>query len=218
MAKRKKSSKLLWHKIILLTSVLSVLSYFVYSSLLSPIDVNEVSTSDTTDRFSVDNITPPPGCTYQQVQCIKAPCDPILVCTGSTSSPAPVVCAKDLMICPDGTEVGRTGPECEFVCGANPTASPDYMSPSPVLVPVQALVPVLVPVHPQPLSRALPVTSATTAMTMVARSLSAGIASVGSMNTTMYSIPMATVAILRSRQPKPRPMWRSPAIRPTPGY
>lgn len=28
---------------------------------------------------------PPPGCTYQQVQCAQAPCDPILVC----SSPAP---------------------------------------------------------------------------------------------------------------------------------
>ncbi len=28
--------------------------------------------------------TPPPGCHYQQVQCIQAPCDPILVCTTPT--------------------------------------------------------------------------------------------------------------------------------------
>jgi hypothetical protein len=41
--------------------------------------------------------------------------------------PAPeedgVVCTMDAMTCPDGTEVGRTGPDCEFVCpeGEDPT-------------------------------------------------------------------------------------------------
>lgn len=28
----------------------------------------------------------------------------------------PVACTLDAMICPDGTTVGRTGPNCEFVC------------------------------------------------------------------------------------------------------
>jgi hypothetical protein len=28
----------------------------------------------------------------------------------------PVFCTADAMQCPDGTWVGRTGPNCEFVC------------------------------------------------------------------------------------------------------
>ena len=28
----------------------------------------------------------------------------------------PVFCTMDAMQCPDGTYVGRTGPNCEFVC------------------------------------------------------------------------------------------------------
>lgn len=28
----------------------------------------------------------------------------------------PVACTADAMLCPDGTYVGRTGPNCEFVC------------------------------------------------------------------------------------------------------
>jgi hypothetical protein len=28
----------------------------------------------------------------------------------------PVACTMDAMMCPDGTWVGRTGPNCEFVC------------------------------------------------------------------------------------------------------
>ncbi|OGY14177.1 MAG: hypothetical protein A3A58_03085 [Candidatus Blackburnbacteria bacterium RIFCSPLOWO2_01_FULL_41_27] len=31
-------------------------------------------------------------------------------------SPESVVCAQDALQCPDGTYVGRTGPNCEFVC------------------------------------------------------------------------------------------------------
>lgn len=27
-----------------------------------------------------------------------------------------VACTADAMMCPDGTYVGRTGPNCEFVC------------------------------------------------------------------------------------------------------
>ncbi len=35
----------------------------------------------------------------------------------------PVVCTMDAMECPDGSWVGRTGPNCEFVCPVNTTLS-----------------------------------------------------------------------------------------------
>lgn len=33
-----------------------------------------------------------------------------------TPTPTPVACTADAMQCPDGSFVGRTGPNCEFVC------------------------------------------------------------------------------------------------------
>lgn len=48
----------------------------------------------------------------------------------STSSAQPKACTQDAKICPDGTGVGRTGPNCEFApCPAksateSPTISP----------------------------------------------------------------------------------------------
>jgi hypothetical protein len=35
---------------------------------------------------------------------------------GEYNPEAPVACTEDAMVCPDGTTVGRTGPNCEFVC------------------------------------------------------------------------------------------------------
>ena len=37
-------------------------------------------------------------------------------------------CTMDAMMCPDGTAVGRTGPNCEFVCPAAPTIDADVQS------------------------------------------------------------------------------------------
>ncbi len=37
----------------------------------------------------------------------------------NATSTAGVICTMDAKMCPDGTYVGRTGPNCEFVC---PTA------------------------------------------------------------------------------------------------
>lgn len=34
------------------------------------------------------------------------------------AAPGPVVCTADAMLCSDGSYVGRTGPNCEFVCPA----------------------------------------------------------------------------------------------------
>ncbi|TSC90196.1 MAG: Uncharacterized protein G01um10145_300 [Microgenomates group bacterium Gr01-1014_5] len=36
-------------------------------------------------------------------------------------SPESVVCTQDALQCPDGSYVGRTGPNCEFVCPGNET-------------------------------------------------------------------------------------------------
>lgn len=43
----------------------------------------------------------------------------VLFIAGCTSQ-QPTVCTADAMVCPDGTSVGRTGPNCEFKC---PTTS-----------------------------------------------------------------------------------------------
>lgn len=60
--------------------------------------------------------TIPNGCHYEQVQCITAPCDPILVCPSPTLPPFDegVACTMDAKICPDGSAVGRVAPDCEF--------------------------------------------------------------------------------------------------------
>jgi hypothetical protein len=39
---------------------------------------------------------------------------------GTAPEPEPVFCTADAFQCPDGTFVGRTGPDCQFVC---PTAN-----------------------------------------------------------------------------------------------
>ncbi len=45
--------------------------------------------------------------------------------TTATSSDEGVVCTQDAMLCPDGTYVGRTGPNCEFVCPDAPDVPQD---------------------------------------------------------------------------------------------
>ena len=42
----------------------------------------------------------------------------VLFVAGCTSQ-QPAGCTADAMICPDGTAVGRTGPNCEFKCPTN---------------------------------------------------------------------------------------------------
>lgn len=41
-------------------------------------------------------------------------------CMGSKPEPAPApICTMDAKQCPDGSYVGRSGPNCEFVCPAS---------------------------------------------------------------------------------------------------
>ncbi len=35
-------------------------------------------------------------------------------------TPEPIACTMDAMMCPDGSYIGRSGPNCEFVCKQNP--------------------------------------------------------------------------------------------------
>jgi len=58
-------------------------------------------------------------------------------------SPGPIACTQDAMLCPDGSYVGRTGPDCEFECpGGNPSPTPTPTPPpagGPIPLPVSAV-------------------------------------------------------------------------------
>lgn len=47
-------------------------------------------------------------------------------CARRSATDAPAACTRDAKVCPDGTSVGRTGPNCEFAAcpggGADPCA------------------------------------------------------------------------------------------------
>jgi hypothetical protein len=43
-------------------------------------------------------------------------------------APAPIACTMDALMCPDGSYVGRTGPNCEFVCPALPEVPADLQA------------------------------------------------------------------------------------------
>lgn len=145
-------------------------------SLAVPTDINLVASDVAIDGGGVykPRIIDENGCYYQPVQCVKAPCEPIKVCTSTpvpttictqeagscigvngqciaytdgcqksrfckqpmekciakptpTSTPVPTTmpgtCTRDAYLCPDGTKVGRTGPNCEFIC-PRPTNTP----------------------------------------------------------------------------------------------
>lgn len=53
-----------------------------------------------------------------------------------------VVCTQDAKLCPDGTSVGRVGPNCEFApCGAKPAQASTTPAPVPVVVSDPGLIP-----------------------------------------------------------------------------
>lgn len=47
---------------------------------------------------------------------------------GGKESEEPVACTMEAMMCPDGSYVGRTGPNCEFVCPASPVVEADIQA------------------------------------------------------------------------------------------
>jgi len=80
---------------------------------------------------SLPKQAPPQGCFYQEVQCFKAPCDPILICpTDIPDDSIGVGCPEDAKICPDGSTVGRISPSCDFApCPSDnaPNECVDYL-------------------------------------------------------------------------------------------
>src|SRR5690242_12183166 len=83
-AKQKKSSVLARYKSFFgLGSILLVvaLSYFFYNLLMTPVDINMVA-----GGWQINKVQPAQsGCSYKQVQCAQAPCDPMLVCETTTN-------------------------------------------------------------------------------------------------------------------------------------
>ncbi len=56
-------------------AVMIVFGWNIYQNSTSSVAINKISTNST------------PGCYYSQVQCVKEPCEPVLVCPAPTSSP-----------------------------------------------------------------------------------------------------------------------------------
>lgn len=60
------------------------------------------------------------GCDKDEHGCIGSAgyswCEPLQKCirVWEETCTAPVACTEEAKICPDGTAVGRTGPDCEF--------------------------------------------------------------------------------------------------------
>lgn len=50
----------------------------------------------------------------------------------SVPDPVEVMCTADALLCPDGSYVGRTGPNCEFVCPVATTSSKRVTLSSPL--------------------------------------------------------------------------------------
>lgn len=48
--------------------------------------------------------------------------------TSNDTDSTPVACTMDAMMCPDGSFVGRTGPNCEFVCPPAPEVPADVQA------------------------------------------------------------------------------------------
>ncbi len=49
----------------------------------------------------------------------------LIILTRDDDGTAPVACTMDIHICSDGIAVGRTGPDCQFVCAPQPTVAAD---------------------------------------------------------------------------------------------
>lgn len=69
-----KSNNLRKYLLPLIVVVVLSLAWLIYRSILIPSGINLVSTNP---DFQM---TAPTGCYYKKVQCVKAPCEPILVC------------------------------------------------------------------------------------------------------------------------------------------
>lgn len=85
----------------LIVVIVLSLSWLIYRSMLTPTGINEVAS-----KIKIDSN----GCYYKQVQCVTAPCEPILVCPTQTSTGQ--VCTQEA-----GTCIGLDGSCVTFTDG-----------------------------------------------------------------------------------------------------
>lgn len=103
--------------------------FFVYGAvrlIAAPVSINEMRYAE---RYGVSAPlvntppTPPDGCYYQNVKCIQAPCNPVLVCNSSAPRPTPTTSCKPRPACLDQNPHCML-PETEDMCPAvSPTAT-----------------------------------------------------------------------------------------------
>lgn len=104
------------------------LSWVGYRALLTPTDINLVGNHRGPAPGEIDKMSlreAPAGCYYKQVQCIQAPCEPILICD-TTSDPQYEVCTQIAGTCTgtDGQCVTFTnGCERGRLCAKDQSAS-----------------------------------------------------------------------------------------------
>ena len=93
------------------------------------------------------------GCWTANVAAQIAYAAPFVPSPIPSQSPSPVACTAEAKICPDGSSVGRTGPNCEFApcpsVAPSPSAKPTA-TPRPTSNPSQ---PIIVHVSPSPPSQ-----------------------------------------------------------------
>ncbi len=104
----------------LVALVVVSLSWLVYRSILKPTGINEVALMTKIDSS---------GCYYKQVQCVKAPCEPVLVCPTTTESTNSQICTQVAGSCMGKEEKCVSYSNgCEQARLCNPNISSDLCS------------------------------------------------------------------------------------------
>lgn len=118
----------------------------IYRSQVVPSEINLVATESNT-KIGSGRPTTESGCVYQKVQCVKAPCEPVLVCPPGVIHPSPSPASNCKMGCPmiarppadwcaNGTIVSKGVSECGCElpgeCVQNTSISP---KPKPSCIP-----------------------------------------------------------------------------------
>lgn len=134
MPKRSKKPSLFSHRYLVPFVVVGVLALWFFafrtslkSLFFAPSTVAEIKTKTPLIRTTPKSTpTPPlsPGCYYQEVQCIKDPCNPVVICSSPTPKPSLTPGCYETEICYAQTPEG-TGGGCRKVMNCpEPTSTP----------------------------------------------------------------------------------------------
>lgn len=118
-------------------------TFFIYAAIkmiIAPVAINEMTVSTSYGTLSKPLITTPPnppeGCNYQKVQCIKAPCNPVLICASNTPSSEPRATCRPRPACLDSTPrcmIAETVDMCPPRTKPTPSPTP-LVTPTPIPV------------------------------------------------------------------------------------